>query len=717
MIGLALRLAVAGGREALTRLVVIAAAVAVGAGMLLATIAGVNATTAQFTRYATMYPQPTPGDRTDPLLWSTRDDFFQGRPIIRIDVAATGAHAPVPVGVPRVPQPGEYYASPALRRLLTAVPADQLADRYGRRAAGPVGDAALTSPDTLLVIAGRTPEEVRKLPNTRPVTRIGDNLPPLPRTTIDLVLGVVAGGLLFPVLVFIGTATRISAARREQRFAAMRLTGATPRQISVVAAMEAAVAATAGTAVGFALFLAFRERLAGIPFTGMPFFTDDLSLGLPGVLLVACGVPAAAAVAAWVSLRRVRISPLGVSRRVTPRPPRAYRLLPLVLGVAVLAFAFVYRPESADGQTALFLPALLLVMTGLILGGPWLTMVGARVLAGRARRPAALIAARRLADNPRAGFRAISGVMLALFVTTVAVGVMATIEAERGPAPQGSTDAATLSLPLPETGTPPVPASLPADVRAVPGVRAVAVIRKNPARTADFGVIACADIPPQYGRCAAGATVAEVPEGLIPWREEASPDRIWPAATVDPADLRRMAPLNVVVNVDGVAAQERARTVLEQQFPAFFVAPHAPGDFEAEFTDVMRGWRQLADVVVLVSLALAGCSLAVSVVGGLSERRRPFSLLRLAGAPVRALRGVVALESAVPMLAVAGVAVGMGLVCAQLFLRAQMHYTLRPPGAGFFAIVGVALLACLGVIAATLPLLERLTGPETARSE
>ena len=42
-------------------------------------------------------------------------------------------------------------------------------------------------------------------------------------------------------------------------------------------------------------------------------------------------------------------------------------------------------------------------------------------MARRASRPGTLIAARRLADNPKAGFRAVSGLVLALFVTTVAV--------------------------------------------------------------------------------------------------------------------------------------------------------------------------------------------------------------------------------------------------------------------------------------------------------
>ena len=61
MIGFALRMAVAGGREAITRLVIIAAAVAIGAGLLLATFAGVNAVNAQLTRYASLFPQASTG--------------------------------------------------------------------------------------------------------------------------------------------------------------------------------------------------------------------------------------------------------------------------------------------------------------------------------------------------------------------------------------------------------------------------------------------------------------------------------------------------------------------------------------------------------------------------------------------------------------------------------------------------------------------------------
>ena len=147
---------------------------------------------------------------------------------------------------------------------------------------------------------------------------------------LEAILAAAAVALLFPVLIFIGAATRLSAARREQRFAAIRLAGGTPRQVSVLAATEAAVAAIAGTALGFALFFALRPALDHISFTGQPFAPGDLSLHLADILLVAIGIPAAAAASARVALRRVRLSPLGVARRATPPAPRAWRVIPLL---------------------------------------------------------------------------------------------------------------------------------------------------------------------------------------------------------------------------------------------------------------------------------------------------------------------------------------------------------------------------------------------------
>jgi hypothetical protein len=119
-------------------------------------------------------------------------------------VAAAGASSPVPPGIPRDPAPGQYYASPALAALLRS-----------------------------------TPAQLAQTPNTVQVTSIADAMP-------GGFAGQCLGPACPPVLIFIATATRLSAARREERFAAMRLTGAAREQVSLLAAVESTLAGTAG---------------------------------------------------------------------------------------------------------------------------------------------------------------------------------------------------------------------------------------------------------------------------------------------------------------------------------------------------------------------------------------------------------------------------------------------------------------------------------------
>jgi hypothetical protein len=737
MIRFGLRLTLAGGREAAVRLSIIALAVALGVGMLLTALAGINGVTSQNDRYGWLSSGhvPAAADATDPLWWDLRIDTFSGLSLGRVDVAATGPGSVVPPGMPRLPAPGEFYASPALTELLAVTPAAQLGDRLPGRQAGTLGAEALPSPDSLIAVAGYTPAELSARPAAVKVDRIATLAPTncpdgcfagIPTAGLQLILAVVAGALIFPLLILIGTATRLAAARREQRFAAMRLVGATPRQVSVVSAVESTVSAVAGTLAGFVLFHLFRDSLAAIPFTGDPMYPSDLSLGPVAILGVALGVPFASALAARFALRRVRISPLGVTRRAPAQPPRAWRLIPLGLGVAELSyFLFGQKPDTSTGQISVFLPGILIIMAGLVIAGPWLTMVGAGLLARRATRPATLIAARRLAADPKAGFRTVSGLVLALFVTTVAVGVMGSIVARDQVTDRADTPDTMFTLFRDEEHAPtgdPVPAGL----TAMPGVRDTLVVRvapeglavpKDPATyfTPD-ALASCADIARlgDVGRCAPGAQVGWV------FTDVAGPDEWhsdYPAAAVALPDLAKLKTLTILVRTDGsAAAREGARTILQGTYP-MFLGPITDGEWGAQTNRVLDGWKQLANVVVLVSLVIAGGSLAVSVAGGLTERKRPFSMLRLTGVSLGTLRRVVALESVTPLLIAAAVALGAGLLTADLFLRAQMDLSLTMPGFAFYAIVGAGLVASLAIIASTLPLLRRITGPEVARNE
>ncbi|GAA0718165.1 FtsX-like permease family protein [Dactylosporangium roseum] len=655
MIRFGLRLSLAGGREAATRLVIIAAAVALGVGMLLATVAGMNAVDAQNQRYAWLNTAVAPDTGAgDPLLWSLREDYYHGDSIGRVEVAGLGPGAPVPPGIPRLPAPGEFYVSPALADLLRTAPPAELGDRFPGHQVGVIGRDALPSPDSLLIVIGRTPADLERLEAKR-VTQIMTTDPSdcagcvvgIDGDGMTLVLSVVAAALLFPVLMFIGTATRLAATRREQRFAALRLIGATPRQISLISAVESTLAAAIGTVAGFALFFALRPGIAAISFTSDPFYPADLSLTVSDTLLVALGIPAGAVAAAWLALRRVQISPLGVTRRVTPRPPRAWRLIPLAAGLAELTYFIGRRPETSNQQIVAYLSGFVLILIGLVLAGPWLTMAGARVLAGRASRPATLIAGRRLADDPRAGFRSVSGLIVALFVTSVASGVITTYVANRGEPRTDSVAATSLSkFFYPEDGPVPAADQVPAaELAAIPGVRSVTIVHENPDRNPGEhgwqGVITCAELErlAVFGTCAPGAQVVSVFPDLIGPRAFSLESSIeWEAAPVAPADVDKQPIVSVVVDTTSRSAFERARTVLIKAFPQGRF-PASVGEWEANSAQLIMQFQQLANVIMLCSLPIAGCSLAVSVAGGLSDRKRPFSMLRLTGVQLRTLRG------------------------------------------------------------------------------
>jgi hypothetical protein len=122
-------------------------------------------------------------------------------------------------------------------------------------------------------------------------------------------------------------------------------------------------------------------------------------------------------------------------------------------------------------------------------------------------------------------------------------------------------------------------------------------------------------------------------------------------------------------------------------------------------------------VVILVSLPIAGCTLAAGLAAGLADRKRPFSLLRLTGARLAMLRRVVALEGAVPLLAVAAVAIGTGFGAAAMYASEAQQHAMVAPGAAYYLITAGGILVSLGIIAATFPLLARITGPEVARNE
>jgi translation initiation factor RLI1 len=111
--------------------------------------------------------------------------------------------------------------------------------------------------------------------------------------------------------------------------------------------------------------------------------------------------------------------------------------------------------------------------------------------------------------------------------------------------------------------------------------------------------------------------------------------------------------------------------------------------------------------------------LAVSAGGGLVDRKRPFTLLRVSGTPVSVLSRVVLFEAAVPLVAATVVAAGIAYwTSVMAVLRLAPAGTAIPQlGRDYYTIMGIGLAVAFGVITLTLPLLRTMTAPSTIRFE
>jgi predicted lysophospholipase L1 biosynthesis ABC-type transport system permease subunit len=184
-----------------------------------------------------------------------------------------------------------------------------------------------------------------------------------------------------------------------------------------------------------------------------------------------------------------------------------------------------------------------------------------------------------------------------------------------------------------------------------------------------------------------------------------------------PAEILAAEPVvAVAVTTDGATTTiERVRTLLERAMPGSPAVTQADLDAKSERT--VRNVQRISNLALTVTLVIAGCSLAVAVAGSIVERRQPFALLRLAGTRLSDLRRVVMAEAAAPLLIVATATVAIGLAVTALTLATDDHASFALPDLGYWLALVGGLAVALGVVAATLPLLNRLTSPESVRIE
>ncbi len=391
-------------------------------------------------------------------------------------------------------------------------------------------------------------------------------------------------------------------------------------------------------------------------------------------------------------------------------------------------------------------------MIGLVIAGPWLTTAMARwcarVLGGRA---SGLLASRRLADDPKAAFRAVRGLVLAVFLGTI-VGALVPLLDSLIATPNSAALSNVLldnffqieppTLPAAGiSGITPVGLTPQAGTVLVSGLQGLGGTTVYPLYTGArrlsrqsnyIGVVSCSALC-QLAVLGQRAWRAGGAGRRIPLRLQRQPARQYGRVR-----LRRQPALH---RVPGQLAGPVRRCGWITPAPWSGSGPtlaiHAPPQVSAgqgvaatpprtygEAVAIRSGRAEVMQRLVYFAVTLTILVAAVASRGVdrrrvWSNRKRPFTMLRVGGTPLGTLYRVVLLEALLPLVggavAAAALAYGMSVLAV---LRIAPAGTPVPPLAGtYYATIGVGLGLALAVIAITLPLLGRMTTPASARFE
>lgn len=749
MIRLGLRLALA-TRRARIRVCLTALAVAAGVFLVLTAFAVPSAHDAARVRSALLAGasagEPAPGPA---VLWNSQAGGLQRsdgtRDILIVGAAASGPGAPALPGGAALPAAGRMLVSPALAEALRSGGAEgrRLSRRLPLPVAGTVPAALVPNPGDRVAIVGQPASALRGVAN-----RIRDwELDAAAITTTDdtpfdriirLLTPVI---ILVPILVLVSTAARLGRRGRDEQLAAMRLIGASVRQLTLLATAEAALASVVGALAGGAAFALAARATTSFPLPTETLWSADMTPPRAAVLTAMIGIPVAATASVLLTIGRALGQPLAVRRAAGPTRPGAWRFAPLVVGWAGLVGThWLGRGTLAD---LVVVASGAILVLGVVLAGPWLVRRGAAaLLLGFGGRPAALLGGRRLLSDTAGGFRAVTGVAAAAFVlSAIAIWFAGVSALERD---------AVAQLVIPEaSGLTLIDVFDPTD-----GPRAEAAVRRV---APDAAALRGLDVTGPGGvtlgsvvvaDCAALRRVAPVGDcarplvaagrrdltgrpvalsdyaghrrtvrldgaGTLPGPVAAAlgADAVLPLGAVPPGFVGNR--LRVIVPVD--EADAAAGALLAAAVPAYTYAPG--GTFASGFAGITTGLKG----IVALSFLLGAIGLAVAGVDGVVERGRELARLQASGVGLGTLRAATALEQIGPLvLGVAGATLA-GLAVGATFVL------LPPDGAGDLALTvpwdQLALITLLAagagalVLAVTLWVLDRAVRPEALRAE
>lgn len=754
---LGIRLSVGGGRTSWARLALGTVGIGLAAAVLLVAASVNHILANQQARAAANATDSTPIAGVAPLDLFFGSTRFHGVEIDGSYVHATGPTSPVPPGVSRLPGPNEIVLSPALARLLDSPDGALLRPRFPERVIGEIAEGGLGGPQDLTFYAGVPPGET--VQPQQQVYSFGSHHEPTPLGSVALrallVVGVVA--LLVPILIMVAVSTRIAAAARDRRLAALRLVGAGSAQVRRIAAAETLVPSASGLALGAALYAVFRQVAPSARLAGVSVFTDDVTVSWPLVVLIVLVVPLLAVASALAALRRTVIEPLGVVRGGRPGRRRVWWRVGLVaVGIVLLLGAGPLRTAGTLWVGLVGVGAGLLLI-GLPVLLPFLVERGVGVLRGGT--PSWQLAIRRLQLDSGTPARVVAGVAVVL-AGAIALQTVLSATAFRLAVPDLPDAQPGAYYVLSDSA---IAGQVTASIRrtgVARGVYPATMVGAGPAGgpkdTARIMVASCATIE-QY------AHVPHCRDGDVfgAFRNRFTPrTRLTLTGNFDgnrsgrghdwtvPASVRPVPPTGLGAGF-GPSAQllvtPRAlgRTPVPADTESWTLVrlhPNRPDDIErvrnavaahplrvavesvglpVTLTQDQQTYAQIRTALLigsLFTLTMAGVSLLVLALEQLRERRRPLAMLSAAGVPRAVLARSLLWQIAVPVGVGVLAAIGTGLLLAELVLYITgTRLTLDWADVGVFS--GSAVVLVLVVVAATLPALRAATRLAALRTE
>ncbi|MFE2012387.1 FtsX-like permease family protein [Streptomyces sp. NPDC059491] len=376
--------------------------------------------------------EPRLGDPASSFVYVERNDPYGAQPLRRVLVARTRpGPSPLPPGVSRLPGAGESVISPKLREIMAAHPA--VSGLVPGRVTGVIKAEGLGGQDDLYAYIGTTPQE---LPNAVPLGHFGSKYSKqkiIDPSTVEILRFTLGCIVLLPLGIFLSVCARLSSESRARRLAALRLIGLSAKDTMRVNAGESLMAAFVGALLGIVGYLGFNEVMAHVGLPGLRWYPKDAWPDSSTVAVCLLGCPALAWVVGLFSARRAALSPISVRRTGERKPPRKFGTLLLIPGLGVIggycALSVMGRDPSGGSSSSVLVPAsVLLTGAGLVLGLAPVTAWLAERMARGARALPLTLAMRRTEVDPGSSLRVATGLVLLVFGTSLAQGVLVELD-------------------------------------------------------------------------------------------------------------------------------------------------------------------------------------------------------------------------------------------------------------------------------------------------